>query len=93
MKDNYEELPVQVYDIDLKNVEPADKSGKTEGDSKYLHDYISESRDIDIIRKERKKDFVCLFEFESKYFINKSDFSWTIDKLYLPHILWSMFKM
>lgn len=59
LKDNFEELPNQTYDTDIKEIEPTDKSGKTEGDTKFLQEYVAEARDIETIRKERKKDLVC----------------------------------
>lgn len=93
LKDNFDELPNQVYDADVKDVEPSDRSGKTEGDTRFLQEYVSEARDIDMIRRERKKDLVCDLNIDVQMSFLSSLFSL---KIVIPcslPILWSMYLM
>jgi len=63
IKDNYDSLADQEYEVDAKVETPSKDKDVSEP---YVRAFLEDTRDIDVIRKEKRKNLVrCLLLFSS----------------------------
>lgn len=91
IKDPYNDLKDQEYEVDTPN----GKSSKSSKDD-YVQPFLDDSRDIEVIRKEKRK---CLVLFPPPNQIPSVPLtravllSWKIGQIYLCAIQWSTHKI